>query len=363
MVLYKNPDFRLLPPTISDIFNRPAEESFFALPQWYDLIARFGVPAGTEIRAYIDERRSSRAALLLQVNHEGSCRSLTSLANAYSVEHGMLGADRSDMAASLETILGEIWAERPRWVCLRLLEFDPADACYPALLRTLRRHGLFVECTPGSATWFECTEQMTFEEYLAQRPSQLRNTWYRKAGRIRDAGRLHRAFFDSLSGLDQAVRDYEAIYAASWKPAEAFPRFIPELIRVAAELGALRMGIYYVDDLPAAAQFWIVWRGRAVIYKLAHDQRFDKLSLGTLLTMEMIERVLAGDRPHEINFGRGDDAYKQLWLPKRRQRWGMIAANPRTLAGVRLGLKREAAKLYHRMRREAIAPPMLARPG
>ena len=157
-------------------------------------------------------------------------------------------------------------------------------------------------------------------------------------------------------GIDAAIADYEAVYAASWKPPEAFPRFIPALIRLAAELGALRMGIYYIDGVAAAAQFWILWRGRAVIYKLAHDRRLDNLSLGTLLTMEMIDRVLTRDRPCEINLGRGDDPYKQLWLPRRRERWGITAANPRTIRGLRLGIERGAAKLYHQVRGEPIAP-------
>ncbi len=69
--------------------------------------------------------------------------------------------------------------------------------------------------------------------------------------------------------------------------AEFFPDFIPALIRLAAELGALRLDIYYIDGVPAATQFWILWHGRA----------------GTLLSMEMTERVLADDHPREITLG------------------------------------------------------------
>jgi hypothetical protein len=220
----------------------------------------------------------------------------------------------------------------------------------------LRHAGLLVERRFSSGTWYEETAGLSFPDYVSARPSELRNTWHRKRRKLERSNRLTRSFVDDGNGLDQAVADYERVYAASWKPPELFPDFVPALIRLAGKLRALRLGIYYLDGIPAAAQFWIVWNGRAVICKLAHDKRFDDLSLGTLLTMEMFERVLTDDRPHEISLGRGDDPYKKLWLPKRRERWGITAANPRTWRGLRFGLKRRAAMIYQRLRRERLAP-------
>jgi Acetyltransferase (GNAT) domain len=356
MPVYSNPDFRRLASNHGEVFAESSRDSFFALPDWYDLMARHGVPPATEIRVYTEGRRGSVMMPLARIPTEERGRRLASLTNAHSLEHGILRTPSADLEAGLAAILSEILAERPRWDRLALAELDPCDPSYAGLLRALRRAGLMVECRFSSGTWYEETAGLSFGEYVAARPSGLRNTWRRKRRKLEQSKNLTTSFFDDDSNLEQAIADYEAVYAASWKPAEFFPDFVPALIRLAGELRALRLGVYYLDGTPAAAQFWIVWNGRAVICKLAHDKRFDEWSLGTVLTMEMFERVLATDRPHEISFGRGDDRYKKLWLPKRRERWGITAANPRTWRGLNLGFTRQAAMLYHRLRGERIAP-------
>ncbi|MGH7047008.1 MAG: GNAT family N-acetyltransferase [Stellaceae bacterium] len=354
MPVYRNPDFPRLPNRLAAIFASSARDSFFALPGWYALMARHGVPPESELRLYCDERPGSATALALRVVKGRSGRRLASLTNAYSVEHAILGAAETDLAAGLGAIAGEILTERPHWDAISLDELDPGAASYRAAVAAFRHAGLFAECVFHSGTWYEETAGMDFTRYLALRPAALRNTWRRKRRKL-GSGRLKTRFFATPDGLDEAICGYEAIYAQSWKPAEAYPAFIPALIRFAAAKGALRLGLAILDGRPAAAQFWILWNGRAVIYKLAHDQRLDEHSLGTLLTMEMIERMLDEDHPREINFGRGDDPYKRLWLPKRRERWGIVAANPRTRRGLGLGLRGEAAKLFHRLRGEPAA--------
>ncbi len=356
MPQYDNPNFLSLPAGLAAVFGRSGRTSFFELPQWYDLMARFGVPDGTEIRVFTDERPGSMVAVPLRVAAENQRRCLASLANFYSVEHGVIAAPEADLEKGFAAILSDIQASRPRLDCLRVLELDPRDSSYRALCRALRNAGFLVECALASGTWFEDTAGLTFADYYAERPSALRNTWRRKRHSLDRSGRLRTAFYPGSISIAEAITDYQITYAASWKAAEPFPHFMPALIELAAELGALRLGIYYIDRSPAAAQFWILWDGRAVIYKLAHDERFDTLSLGTLLTMEMIERVLQSDHPREINFGRGDDPYKKLWLPQRRERWNINAFNSRTIPGLALGLKREVAKFVSWKRGQPRAP-------
>jgi hypothetical protein len=356
MATYRNPDFTRLAPALAGIFEAAGRDSFFAVPAWYDLLARHCTTPSSEIRICADERPGSTAALVLHSAVDAGGRRLASLANAYSVEHGILHPRDGDVASGLAVIVDDILGETPRWDGIVLSELDPRDPAYHAAASVLRRAGLLVECGFSSGNWYEDTTAMSFSDYVAARPSELRNTWRRKRRRAAAAGRLKTTFFTGTAGIDQAIADYQTVYAQSWKPVEAHPEFIPALIRLAAACGALRLGVSTLDGVPAAAQFWIVWNGRAVIYKLAHDKQFDELSLGTLLTMEIAEWVLGDDRPQEVNFGRGDDPYKKLWLPRRRERWGITAANPRTGRGLRFGLKREAAKLYHRLRGEALAP-------
>ena len=79
---------------------------------------------------------------------------------------------------------------------------------------------------------------------------------------------------DGGAPLDAAVAAYETVYAKSWKDPEPFPAFNAALIRATAELGILRLGLWWVGDVPAAAQFWIVEGGHATVLKLAHDEAF-----------------------------------------------------------------------------------------
>ena len=104
-------------------------------------------------------------------------------------------------------------------------------------------------------------------------------------------------------------------------------------MRAAAAEGALRLGVLRIADQPVAAQIWIVAGARATIFKLAHRQDHKDLSPGSLLTEFMAQQIMEGGEIEQIDFGRGDDAYKGLWLSQRKQRAGVVSANRHTILG------------------------------
>jgi hypothetical protein len=53
----------------------------------------------------------------------------------------------------------------------------------------------------------------------------------------------------------------------------------------------------------------------------------------------MLEHVLDVDKVREVDYLTGDDAYKANWMSDRRERWGIMAFNPKTIRG-NLGIVR-----------------------
>ena len=123
------------------------------------------------------------------------------------------------------------------------------------------------------------------------------------------------------------------MYGRSWKETEPFPSFNVALMRAMAAGGGLRLGVWSIAAQPVAVQFWVVDRGCAVVLKLAHDEAFKVHSPGTVLTALMLRHLLEQEQVAQIDFGRGDDAYKQGWAKQRRQRVGLLLADPFSVAG------------------------------
>ena len=74
-----------------------------------------------------------------------------------------------------------------------------------------------------------------------------------------------------------------------------------------------------------------------------------------MLTAHLLRQAIDGDRVGEVDFLIGDDAYKKKWMTHRRERWGIVAYDPRTLMGSALLLRevfsRSMKSLRDRVRR------------
>jgi len=110
--------------------------------------------------------------------------------------------------------------------------------------------------------------------------------------------------------------------------------FMPGLMRLCAAAGALRLGLVWLHGQPIAAQLWMVHGGRAEVYKLAYDEAFKGYSPGTVLTARLMQHVIEHDKVAEVDYLIGDDAYKTSWMSHRRERWGLVAYNQRSLTGM-----------------------------
>jgi len=111
-------------------------------------------------------------------------------------------------------------------------------------------------------------------------------------------------------------------------------------MRTCANRGWLRLGIAWLDGKAIAAQFWIVAHGKASIYKLAYDEAFKAYGSGTLLTAMLMAHVIEKDHVAEIDYLIGDDPYKKTWMSLRRERWGLVAYNPKSILGI-VGMSKE----------------------
>lgn len=262
----------------------------------------------------------------------------SSLSNYYSAIYApILHADAG--AAELAQLLRALRREHGG-ASLRFAPMDPQSRSYAALLQALRLAGLRPFEYFCFGNWFRASSG-SWDEYLQQRPGPVRSTIKRAGKKFSAAG----GTLELVTGgaqLEQKLAAYTQVYGASWKVPEPYPGFVPGLARYCAERGWLRLGIAWLNGQPVAAQLWIVAHGRANIYKLAYDEAYKAYASGTLLTAMLMQHVLEQDGVREVDYLIGDDPYKKAWMDQRRERWGIVAYNPASPAGL-LGLLRERA--------------------
>ena len=215
---------------------------------------------------------------------------------------------------------------------IRLAPMDPDSTEFKLLMMAFEQRGLATFPFFCFANW-SLHSHGKWTEYLAGRDGQLRSTIRRMTKRLQqEGGRVE--VLTETSDLQRGLAAYALVYASSWKVPEPYPEFVPSLAALCAERGWLRLGLIWLGDRPIAAQLWIVTDRRASIFKLAYDEAFRSHSPGTVLTATLMQHVLEHDQVEIVDYLTGDDAYKKQWMNQRRERWGLVAYNLRSVAGL-----------------------------
>jgi CelD/BcsL family acetyltransferase involved in cellulose biosynthesis len=133
--------------------------------------------------------------------------------------------------------------------------------------------------------------------------------------------------------------------------AEDFPDCLTALIEETARAGMLRLGLLFLEGEPAAAQIWIVSAGRATIWRARVTRQSATLSVGVVLTYEMIRHALAAEHLRVLGFGPGDERGQHEWFGRRRGRIGVVAFNSWTAKGWLSAARHVAGQRVTPMRR------------
>ena len=276
----------------------------FARVEWFAALEAAGM------RPLVAVARNASGTIALPLMQ--SAKALEPLTNWYAFTWAPLETPDADPA-----LLDEM-ARALRGQRLHLPKLDAATA--DRLQSAFARAGFFVARDVCDTNHFLEVGGRSFAEYLATRPGPLRTTLKRKAKKA-DL-RLSRRF----DAADWAA--YEAIYAASWKPAEGDPALLRAFAEMESARGTYLFGMALAEGRPVAAQFWSVADGTAYIHKLAHLPEAEALSPGTTLTAALMEEVIDRDRVAEVDFGTGDDGYKADWMDGVRPRFALTCIHP-----------------------------------
>jgi len=325
--------------------NALAGTDFFSTLPWFQHLADTTLGQQHRLRVY-SVGSGEQPCLVLPMCHAVSRhgflrpRRLAALANYYTSLFGPVIAEPvAHVEQMLTALIQSMATGKPQWDTIDLHPLDADAAVFNHLLAAFRAAGMPVQRYFCFGNWYLRVNGRSYEEYFHSLPPKLRHTVIRKSRQLENTERLRIDIVSMGADLEKSIAAYEEIYRSSWKEPEAFPSFIPGLIRLCAEQGCLRLGIAYIDNRPAAAQIWIVHESVASIYKLAYDAQFSRFSVGSILTSKLMRHVIDIDQVREVDYLTGDDAYKKDWMSHRRERWGMIAFNLRTLRGMMSALK------------------------
>lgn len=187
-----------------------------------------------------------------------------------------------------------------------------------------------------------------FESYMAQFSGKTRSTLRRKARKLADetpggyAITEHRspaeieAFL--AAALPLSAKTYQARLLDAGLPGDPASR---SAMLEAAEADRMRAFLLHAGG-QAVAYLCLPVTGHTLVYAhLGYDPAWARLSVGTVLQMDALERLFAEQRYRWFDFTEGDGAHKELFGTDHAECSSLVLLQPtlanRTLLGARAG--------------------------
>lgn len=323
--------------------SQPAAEVFGSLA-WFGNLATCGLAVANQGAAvsqwWLAVDLGSGSAVCLPTL---SGPKLTGLSNYYSSLYAPPVWPASGTEALTEATETALWQavgqairqHRARWPVLMFDPIDPQSGFFSLWSMALKQAGYAVDRYFCFGNWYLLVAGRSFAAYSESLPSPLRHSIARGQRRLSRQGAWRVDIQQQPDAeLGVAIDDFVTVYEESWKGPEPNHLFIPALARMAAAQGWLRLGVLRLDGQAIAAQLWLVKDGKASIFKLAYVSGFERFSAGSVLTSALMRHVIDVDQVQEVDYLTGDDAYKRDWMSHRRERWGIVAFDLRTAAGL-----------------------------
>ena len=300
--------------------------------EWFGLLQKTVYPEDTGVR-YFHATDSNRHTTLLplRLTRQGMVKTIEALSNFYTSLFAPLQTQGSD-GFTLRYLLAEAAKSIGGAHVMRFAPMDAASPAYAQLQNELRATGWIPFSFLCFGNWFLKVEN-DWDGYLRKRSANVRSTIKRRNKDFAAAGGTLEVV-TTPEDVERAIAAFQEVYSASWKAPEPYPEFIPSLIRQLSASQSLRLGIAHLHGKAVAAQLWMVCGHKASIFKLAYRQDSKTYSPGTVLTGHLLRHVIEQDHVKEVDFLKGDDTHKRIWMSSRRERLGIVAYNPATIIGI-----------------------------
>lgn len=259
-----------------------------------------------------------------------SIKKIELLGNVYSPFRYFLikEEDNKQKGKNLLLIFNFLFEKLNGWDVLDLYAIPEENNLLNLVITTLKQKDFSHSEYLCFGDWYLDEIKYSGSEYFNNLPQKIRKDILYCKRRLEKMGKCEFKLIRNGDNVDDYMDLYYMVYSKSWQKEEGLgPSFHRDLAKIAIRNDWLRLGFLFFEDSPIAAQFWVSNNGIAYILKTVYDQQYKKFSPGKILTSEMMKYVIDKDGVNVVDYVQGDEAYKEDWTPKRRERCGVLIFN------------------------------------